>query len=80
MQFNGLNSIQIYIIFVYMQFNVHNLILIYTIFICNLMLLILCLLFFIPFNVYNYIHRVCLYMYYSVFMVAKHNKTIVILM
>ena len=49
MQFNALNLIQIYMIFIYMQCNVHNLILIYTIFIYFQFnaLLIHCLLFFI---------------------------------
>ena len=54
----------LYTIFIYMQFNA---------------LLIHCLLFFIPFNVYNYIYHACLYMYYSAFMAAKHNKTVIIL-
>ena len=65
MQFNALNLIQIYIIFIYMQFTVHNLILIYTMFIYMQFnaLLIHYLLFVIPFNVYNYIYHVGLVAY-----------------
>ena len=80
MQFNALNLIKNYIIFIYMQCNVHNVILICTTFIYMQFnaLLINCLLFFIPFNPYNYIYHVRLYMYCSAFMAAKHNKTFTI--
>ena len=65
--------------FIYMQCKVHYLVLIYTIFMYMQFnaLLIHCLLFLIPFNVYNYIYYVCLHMYYSAFMAANHNKTII---
>ena len=49
MQFNVHNLILLYAIFIYMQFNV-----------INLMLLIHCILFCIPFNVYNYSYYVSL--------------------
>ena len=71
MQFNALHlilyfsliymqCINKYIIFIYMQFNVHNLIMIYNIFMYMQFnaLLIHCLLFFIPFNVYMYISKI----------------------
>ena len=80
MHFNALNLIQIYIIFIYMKCNILKVILNYTIFIyiqC-FALLIHCLLFVIPFNVYNYIYHVRLHIYYSAFMAAKHNTTIII--